>query len=314
MTPVQQSRVEQAITKLKSFGEGDAGVLDAIACGQDAVPALRAILFERERSGLYQARCRAVGALAALHAYDALIEFLRAERTISDPVERLGEDAVINAAALALANIREQQMFELLLMLARRPALTGVIGALGAFARAEAIPALIDALGEDASRHTAEAALRKLGPAARAALVNVATARTPSGMRESASSARRRRAALGLLAEIGLRRSDWASVRPLMHDSDAKVAALVCQTGLDQARPSDRREAARSLIALLANGDWLLREQIEGCLADHFDGAVRETVEAYLSGPRAAGAPLRSQIDEILRRVIARAGSAPSAQ
>ena len=99
-----------------------------------------------------------------LNAHDALIEFLEANRSIADPIERLGEDAVINAAARGLANVRERRVLEVFLRLAQRPALIGVIGALGAFERTEAIPVLIDALQDDASRATAESALKKLGP------------------------------------------------------------------------------------------------------------------------------------------------------
>jgi len=84
----QPPAVENAIAALKSFQHGDRGVLDVIACGARAIPALRAMLFEHERSGLFQARCRVVQALAALGAYDVLIEFLEANRTIADPVER----------------------------------------------------------------------------------------------------------------------------------------------------------------------------------------------------------------------------------
>jgi hypothetical protein len=163
------------------------------------------MLFARERSGLYQARCRAVAALSALGAHDVLIEFLEAERVIADPVKQLGQDAVINAAAQALAVVRARRAFELMLRLAQRPALTGVIGALGAFRETEAMPTLIDALEDDASRPTAEAALRKLGRPARAALLNAAIRPAPSRERESQSSMRRRRSALGLLAEWKLR-------------------------------------------------------------------------------------------------------------
>jgi len=288
MTERQTRKVEQAIARLKSFRDGDRGVLDVIALGEEAIPALRAMLFQRGRSGLYQARCRTVEALAALGAHDVLIEFLEADRTIADPVERVGEDAVINAAALALANFHEQRVFGLPLRLARRPALTGVIGALGAFGRVEAIPALIDALGEDASRPTGEAALRKLGRRARAALLNVATARAPPGERESESSARRRRSALGLLADMRIPRRAWLSLRPLMRDSDAKIATLACKICLDRAPPAERPRAVRRLIMLLEHEDWVLREEVESCLVAHFDSA-QEVVEHYLSESAAPG-------------------------
>jgi hypothetical protein len=117
--------IEHAINKLKSLHDGDLAITNVAAYGVCAVPALHELLFAREPSGLYQVRCRAVEALALMRAYDVLIEFLRAERAITDPVERVGEDAVINAAALAVANVRKQPVFELLLRLASRPSLTG---------------------------------------------------------------------------------------------------------------------------------------------------------------------------------------------
>jgi len=307
MTAKQPQNVEAAIAKLKSIHDGDLGVVHVIACGKQAIPALRSMLFEPERSGLYQARCRAVEALAGLGAYDVLIEFLEADLTIADPIERVGEDAVINAAALALANVREQRVFELLLRLAQRPALTGVIGALGAFRRVEAIPVLIDALGEDASRLTAETALRKLGRPAQAALLGVATARGPSGERESESSARRRRSALRLLAEMGVPRKAWPSLRPLMRDNDAKIAMLACEVCFDRAAAAERPKAARYLIELLAHQDWVLREEIESCLVANFDSA-REEIAGYLKEipPRGEDTATRKQIEAALRRVMAR--------
>jgi hypothetical protein len=195
--------VDQAIKKLRSFHDGDLGVIDVIACGTRTIPALRALLFEREPSGLFQTRCRAVDALAALDARDVLLEFLSAPHEAIDPVERLGDDAVVNAAARAVARYREEQVFQLLLTLARYRPLPGVIAALGKFDRPESIPCLIDALLEDECRPAAEAALDRLGPSARLALLQAATPPAPSLESDSASNMRRRRSALGLLAKIG---------------------------------------------------------------------------------------------------------------
>jgi hypothetical protein len=103
----------------------------------------RALLFEREPSGLFQVRCLAARALARLEAYDVLIEFVEAPRDATDPVERLGEDAGINAAARAVATVREPRVFDLLIRLAETRPLPGVIGALRAFSRIEATPYLI---------------------------------------------------------------------------------------------------------------------------------------------------------------------------
>ncbi|MCL2452335.1 MAG: hypothetical protein FWD08_01570, partial [Alphaproteobacteria bacterium] len=74
------ANLQQAIEKLKSLYDGDRGLIEIAAYGQQAVPALRALLFERDPSGLFQARCRALHALVSLKAYDVVAEFLRAPR------------------------------------------------------------------------------------------------------------------------------------------------------------------------------------------------------------------------------------------
>lgn len=172
--------------------DAEVGVVEIVRCGEAAIPTLRDLLFSREPSGLFQSRCRAVEALAALGAHSVLIEFLSTDRVARDLVERLGDDAVINATALALARSRVGGVFDLLLHLAKRASLTGVIGALGSFDRREAIPLLIDPLEDDASRPTAEAALKRMGSAARPALIATAIVRVPTAELESESSLRRR--------------------------------------------------------------------------------------------------------------------------
>ena len=112
-------RVERAIEKLKSLHDGDRGFIETVECGGRAIPALRELLFEREPSGLFQARCLAAKALTGLKAYDVLIEFLESPRDVTDPVERVGEDAVINSAARAAAALREPRVFDLLMRLPR---------------------------------------------------------------------------------------------------------------------------------------------------------------------------------------------------
>jgi hypothetical protein len=310
MTAQQPHEVERAIAKLKSLQDGDVGVLDVIACGNQAIPALRRMLFERERSGLYQTRCRAVEALAGLEATDILIEFLGTERIITDPVERMGEDAVINAAARALPNVHDPNVFALLLRLAHYCHLTGVIGALGASGKAEAIPKLIAALEDDASRPTAEAALRALGRRTNGALLNAATMQLPMPERESPSSVRRRRSALGLLAEIGIARETWAILRPLVDDSDAKIATLACEICLRCASMVERSKAVRRLIDLLVHDDWLRRDDSERLLLSHF-AVTRSPIAAYLRErpPPNEDTVVRRQIETALRHIVARAQS-----
>lgn len=300
-------RIESAICRLRSLNDGDRGVVDVVTCGAQAIPALRRLLFEREPSGLYGARCRAAEALGMLGGCGVLIDFLETERGSADAIERLGEDAVINAAALALARAHDRHAFDLLLGLARRPALTGIIGALGAFQRVEAIPALIAALEEDASRLTAESALKRLGRAARTALVQTANLRLPSGPHESESSARRRRSALRLLREVGTKRSDWTALRGLVHDTDARVAVQACKICLEKASAGERRGAAYRLIALLPQADWILRGEIESTLVGHFS-STREAIEHHLNAPSAfEDREANRHINASLRNVLAQA-------
>jgi HEAT repeat protein len=263
--------VEQAINKLKSLREGDLGVIEVTACGNPAIPPLRALLFEREPGGQFQIRCRAVEALASLGAYDVLIDYLSSKRATRDPVEQLGDDAVINAAARALANVRQERVFQLLLRLARKPALTGVIQAMGVFERPETIPLLINALEEDASRQAAGMALKRIGRRARSALKSSAKLRLPSPAHESESSLRRRRSALGLLCDVGISQRTWQELRYLMQDADPQISLLTCKLCLVGAPKIERATAVHRLRELLSDADWMLHDEIENLLAGHFE-------------------------------------------
>lgn len=261
--------LQRAIGKLKSFHNGDIAVLEVAACGDRAIPALRTLLFDREPSGLFQVRVRAVDALEKLGAREVLVEFLRTPRDVTDPVERLGEDAVINAAVRALAHHSDQRVFELLLRLANRPCLTGVIFALGTSGRPEAIPLLVEALSEDASRNTAEAALKGYGVAARRALIEVVSQRADAHDHASESRLRQRRSALKLLAEMGVSRRTWQAVRHLIHDDDGWIAILACKISLATGSASEKRDAVLRLFRLFANADWTSRDEIERNLVAH---------------------------------------------
>jgi hypothetical protein len=277
-------RLREAIDKLKSLHDGDRGIIEIAACGRRAIPALRALLFEREPSGLYQPRCHAVKALAAFEAYDVLIEYLNAPRAIADPIERVGEDAVTNAAAHALEGLREERIFKLLMSLAKVHLLPGIIGALGRFGKVEAIPYLVEALAEDESRPAAEAALRNFGSSARQALLVATTQCSPPIGRESESSLRRRRSALQLLTEIGIQPETWPVLRHLMQDQDAKILVLVCKISLASAMESEKDAAIRCLISLLPSVDFVLTDEIEQCLTFHFDNVKKVVAAAIQAG------------------------------
>jgi HEAT repeat protein len=157
--------------------------------------------------------------VAFVGAYNVLIEFLSAAHAVSDPVEPVGDDAVVNAAALAFINRPDERVFPILLRLAERPCLTGVIAALGAFGRTEAIPRLVDALAEDTSRRIAEAALKTFGAAARQSLLDAAI--LPSS---SESDVRRLVSVLGVLAEIGAPSDARPTLSPLVDHPNPRIA------------------------------------------------------------------------------------------
>ncbi len=265
----------QAIARLRSLYDGESSVSEVVVFGNPAVPALRALLFQREPSGLFQVRRRAVEALTALRAYDVLVEFLNDLRAATDPIEAMGDDAVINAAAQGLKSLHDERTFHLLLRLAQRPALTGAIDALGAHRRVEAIPALIAALEDDASRGVAETALVKMGRMARTALTISARDRQPSSEYESESSLRRRRSALKLLSRIGLSRKAWLELRGLVRDDDAKVSFLACCLGGANASAVEQQDIVARLQSLWTGADWILRDEIEQSLAAHSDKLPR---------------------------------------
>jgi hypothetical protein len=291
----------RAIARLTSLHDGESGVSEVAAYGKPAVPALRALLFQREPSGLFQIRCRAVEALAALRAYDVLVEFLNHHEPAADPVECLGDDAVINAVARGLKGLQDDRVFRLLLQVAQRPALTGVIDALGAYRRVEAIPDLIAALEDDASRGSAEAALVKMGREARTALIVSARQRRPSSEWESESSLRRRKSALKLLGSIGISGRAWLELRDLVWDKDPKLSFLACRLGLVNAPPVELSEIAVQLLSLWENADWMLSDEIEQGLAVHFDKLSQSLVQ--YTGADSKCPSRDPDIERLLRRV-----------
>lgn len=264
-----------ALDMLCSLHDGDRGVLAAIACGEDAVPGLKAILFRSDPSGLFETRCRAVRALKALGAHNVLAEFLSDPHLAADPVQRMGDEAVVNTAARAIeTGVRDGKVFRLLLRLAHaRPYLAGVIEALARYDQTEAVPALVRALGEDASRPAAEAGLMRIGKAAGGALVAAATSCWPSAANESDGNRRKRRSALGLLACIADTGQVWPQLRDLIHDADPRISFLACKFCLIHATTAERSKAVERLNDLLPSADWMLREDIHECLAASIRGA-----------------------------------------
>jgi HEAT repeat protein len=300
--------VAQAIGRLEGLRDSDRAVLDLIALGRDAIPALREFLLRREPSGLYQPRCNCVCALAALHGDDVLLDFLeRAPAVaIADPIERTGEDAVINASARALRHRRDDAFFAALMRIAALRPLAGVIDALGDMGRDTAIPRLVEGLSSDFTRGAATVALSKFGPKARPSLIAAASDTGPAGHVETAMRLRTRWSALGVLGVVGVTLEEWSCLKPLMSAGDARLAALACHLALATGQPLlDREEAIGRLINLLQSADWLLTAQIEGWLAENYDLTVRIINRAIDRSDSAIN-------DPAVRRALLRVtGSAP---
>ncbi len=313
----EPERVRMAIRKLKSLRDGDVGVIETIASGPGAVPALAEILFAREPSGLYETRRRAVEALSGLRAYDVLRRFLTEPRKLSDPVERMGEEAVVNAAARALGDCRDGQDLPLLLTLLQRKPLPGVIEAVGKFRRPEVLPHFIEALADDFTRPAAEEAIRAIGTKAKPALLQTALRREPRFGGEANSSRARRRSALGILLKFGLsRKFAWPPLHELIEDADPWVSVLSASMCLASAMEDDTQRAICRLIELLKTPDTILTAEIEECLVRHFDLA-RLAIGAAIEGGLAESDPdepwwLRDKALTALLRVKARAEGKPS--
>jgi hypothetical protein len=305
---IEAGGIEQLVTAFESLHGGADATFALIECGWSAVQALRRFLYERDPSGIFEPRCRAVTALRAIGAREVLIEFLGADHDEGDPVVRLGEEAVINAVARALIGLHTNKLYELLTRMAGRKLLPGVVEALADFRRADAIPILVAALAEDFSRAAAEEGLKKLGVIAREALIEAATLRDPSRDWESPSNLRRRRSAVQLLAEIGLATSEWPRLQHLLSDDDAMLVFLVCKLLLSGGDSTDKRSIIRRLLALLPGSDWFLASEIEDCLVQNFPEA-RQLVDCALeSGENADEKSLGDfHLVRTLKKVKARA-------
>jgi hypothetical protein len=298
-----------AITKLMSLHDGDVGVIETIACGTAAVPALHSILFSRDSSGIYEPRRRAIEALEVLKAHEALREYLSAPQDISDPIERSGEDAVINAAARALGRLADTRDMPLLFGLLRTRPLAGVIEAAGRFRQISTLPDFIRALGDDFTRSAAEAAILRFGVKARKELLKCVLAPALVQGRETSASISRRRSALRILQIMPLRAdvipAPWSEV---IDSSDPWIAVWASRIALTHLDPTEHRHAIERLLFLLHEADELIAEEIEDCLVEHFASARAAIEEAARALP-VSDVPIwrsRDYTDRVFERIRSR--------
>lgn len=263
---------------------GEEAVGKLVAAGQRAVLPLREFILRGAPSHIFQPRQRAVQALAGLGAYHVLKEYLLNLQESQDPVIRFGEEAVIGTAARALAAWNNDEVFTILMGVARQKTLPGVIAALGSLRRREAAPLFIAALGDDLSREEAMRALMLLGSDAKPDLVAAITKPGRRGDLESPSSILKRRSALRILARMGWQAERDEVWRTLVDDPDDEVAAIASGMALVEAGDDIVDAALRRLLVIFSHPRWALKWEIKEILMKNA-AVVRRRLEALMSDP-----------------------------
>jgi len=268
-----ETLIRRLVEKLDSLLEGEEAAVALVACGQRAVEHLREFLMEGQPRGIYQPRRWAVEALAGLEAKDVLLEYLRRQRPILDAVVRMGEEAVQNAAAMALRQWPGEDVYELLTGIVQHCHLPGAVATLGELGCTKAIPYIVAALEDGVCRPTAEEALRKLGEAAVQELILAALNPWPDRDKESPSSLLRRGSAARLLAEIGVSEEQWIGLRSLIHETDPAILIAAGRISVQVGDEKSKRTISGRLIAAMNDADWYFREEIGEVLVLIYDVA-----------------------------------------
>jgi HEAT repeat protein len=265
-TKKSPSEMQVWIDRLNSLLDGPEASVRLAGLGTPAVAPLKQFLLSGVPSGIFQPRQWAVEALGTLGAKDALLEYLKRDDPIPDPVIRQGEEAVRNTAARLVARWKTEDVFQILLSLADKHLLPGVISALGEFGRAEALPRLERALEDDVARPAAEEAFLKFGETATDRLVSTATRRKIIENQEVPSSLQRRRSAAKILADTGLGKPFWPRLRPLLDESHPELVVHGARLAVRAGDESDKQRAVIALLRILPDAPWHVREEAASCL------------------------------------------------
>ncbi len=299
-----------------------------VALGESAVPALEALLRGPSQS-VYHHRYLAADALAAIAGPAATAALMRALRdSVSrrlDPASLESEDVIVNRVAEHLSRCVDPAITELLLEALRTRLYPQCALALGRMGERRAIPLLIECLYDDVARSAGALALRGLGDASVAPLIDalyeprlVHGLEPPSRIDGRAAAAR----LLGELADRGTAaakleralalafalRDGQRAVRIEAALSLARLAGSAASAeGTGSAAPVSRigpaaADVARVLIAALDEPDWSRADAIVQALASL--GSISEPLIVPLLAATPGDEPGRRR----LRRAVELAG------
>lgn len=264
-----KTQVEQAhhlIKELNTLIDGEQTVKKLVDLGSAAVEPLRSFLLEQKPRKIFQPRLWAVKALALLGARDVLIEYLLQQRSIADPEDRFGEEAVESAAVRFLSNWPSEEVYQLLFELSRKRMLVGLMDALAEYRHPKTIDYFLRALEDDFYRPAAEDALSKLGEICCDALSLSAITPSPCSSMENFSSLERRRSSLRILNRIGISFRHWEILKKLIDESDKELVISCAKLGVPFATKEEGLRIAEVLLGFIGSVPWYLQEDMEDVL------------------------------------------------
>lgn len=297
-----QSEIKLRVERLNSLVDGHQASMELGGFGAAAIEPLKHFLFEGEPSGIFQPRQWAVEALGNLGAKDILLEYLRHDNPIPDPVVRLGEDAVRNTAARLVAQWKTDDVFDLLVGLARTRTLPGVITALGSFHRKEALPILERALEDDVARPAAEEALTGFGGDEIETLVSSLHRRRMIEDEEVPSSLRRRRSAAELVSCSRIEPVWWPTLRFLIGEKDPELVIHGARIATLLATDDEKPTVVASVLRVLPEAPWYVRDEAAHCLKDLYswgESLIEKEIVRRSEQP-----PLKRAFDETLLTLL----------
>ncbi|HVW70665.1 MAG TPA: hypothetical protein VHB68_16925 [Steroidobacteraceae bacterium] len=260
------ARIESEVSRLLNLHDGPHALPHIVAFGGAAIPALECVL-RGPSQAVYHPRCWAADALASIGGSLAAQALLRAldDSVHRDPapLAREAEDVVVGCVAEHLSAIAPSaQTISALANALECRAYVGCVRALGRLRAVKALPLLVRSLFDDSTREAAVEALRRLGPAAIAPVVDaVGDLYRVNGI-EPPTHIDGRAAAAVLLGTLlhqnplvaeALRDRALSGLRHALRDSQRRVRAAAA---LSLIRAEDRvRTAIRVLVRALDEPD-----------------------------------------------------------